>query len=62
MKLEPHYKNIDFENLAKITEGLTCADIIEDIIGSAARSAANQNCEQIEEGLLKNEINRLKIK
>jgi ATP-dependent 26S proteasome regulatory subunit len=58
----PHNKKINFENLARITEGLTCADIIDGVIGSAARNAANQNSEQIEEDLLKNEITRLKIK
>lgn len=56
----PHDKNIDFEHLAKITEGLTCADIIEDIVESAARVAANLNKMQIDESLIENEIDRLR--
>src|SRR3989344_4472158 len=56
----PHDKNIDFEHLAEITEGLTCADIIEDIVESAARIAANLNKTQIDQELIENEISRLK--
>jgi transitional endoplasmic reticulum ATPase len=56
----PHDKNIDFEHLAEITEGLTCADIIEDIVESAARIAANLNKTQIDQELIENEIFRLK--
>lgn len=58
----PYDKNIDFEHLAKITEGLTCADIIEDIVESAARVAANLNRELIDESLLGAEISRVNPK
>src|SRR3989338_7620038 len=56
----PHDKKIDFEHLANITEGLTCADIIEDIVESTARIAANLNKTQIDQELIENEISRLK--
>jgi len=56
----PHDPNIDFEHLAKITEGLTCADIIEDIVESAARAAANLNKIQIDEQLIEKEIARIR--
>lgn len=56
----PHDKNINFKHLAEITEGLTCADIIEDIVESAARIAANLNKIRIDQELIENEISRLK--
>ena len=58
----PHDNNIDFEHLARITEGLTCADIIEDIVESAARVAANLNKAQIDRELIESEIHRIKPK
>lgn len=58
----PHDKNIDFDYLAKITEGFTCADIIEDIIESSARTAANLNKSSISQELLEEEISRIKPK
>ena len=58
----PHEKNIDFDYLAKITDGMTCADIIEDIIESSARTAANLNKSFIDQELLEEEIFRVKPK
>ena len=55
----PFDKHIDFDYLAKITEGFTCADIIEDVVESAARAAANLNREQIDQALLQREIDRI---
>jgi len=56
----PHEKDIDFDHLAKITEGMTCADIIEDIIESSARTAANLDKISIDQELLEEEIYRIK--
>lgn len=58
----PHDKNIDFEHLARVTEGLTCADIIEDVVESAARIAANLSKTQIDQDVIEHEITRLKPK
>jgi transitional endoplasmic reticulum ATPase len=58
----PHEKNIDFKNLAKITEGLSCADIIKDIVESAARSAANLDKPLINQSMLEDEIKRINPK
>jgi len=52
----PFDKNIDFEHLADITEGFTCADIIEGVVESAARGAANMDKISIEQSLLEDEI------
>ena len=56
----PHEKDIDFDYLAKITDGMSCADIIEDIVESAARVAANNNKKSIDQKLLEEEIARVK--
>lgn len=48
-----HDKNVDFNHLARITEGLTCADIIEGVIEPSARNAANLNKELIDQNLIK---------
>lgn len=56
----PFDKNIDFGLLARLTEGFSCADIIEDVIESAARFAANQDLGKIDQNLIKNEIVRVK--
>jgi SpoVK/Ycf46/Vps4 family AAA+-type ATPase len=58
----PHDQNIDYDYLAKNTDGFTCADIIEDIIESAARAAANLNKSSISQKLIENEINSTKPK
>lgn len=62
LNTRPHDKNIDFDHLAKITEGLTCADIIEGIIEPSARNAANLNKDLIEQDLLEEEIDSIKPK
>jgi len=56
----PYDNKIDFDHLAEITEGLTCADIIEDIIESAARVAANLNKKEIDQHLIEEEVMRVK--
>lgn len=56
----PFDKNIDFAHLAEISEGFTCADIIEDIVESAARAAANLNKTLIDQALIEREIARIK--
>lgn len=58
----PHDGRIDFAHLASLTEGFTCADIIEDVIESAARVAANLNKNLIDQVLIENEIARIKPK
>lgn len=58
----PFDKEIDFEKLAELTEGDSCADIIEDIIESAARAAANLNKVEIDQTLIEKEIARIKPK
>ena len=56
----PFDKNIDFDHLAELTDGFTCADIIEDIVESAARAAANLNKALIDKTLIEREISRIK--
>lgn len=56
----PYDKNIDFDRLAEMTDGFTAADIIEDVIESAARAAANLNRESINQELLEREVRRIK--
>lgn len=56
----PFDKNIDFDLLTRLAEGFTCADIIEDVVESAARFAANQDLEKIDQNLIENEITRIK--
>ena len=53
----PHDKNIDFEHLASLTDEFTCADIIEDVVESAARVAANLDKTWIDQKLLEEQIN-----
>ncbi len=55
----PYDKHIDFDHLAEITEGFTCADIIEDVVESSARAAANLGKELIDQKLIENEIARI---
>ena len=57
----PFDKNIDFSHLADLTKGFSCADIIEDVVESTARFAANQDLDEIDQDLLKNEISRIKV-
>lgn len=56
----PHDENIDFDYLAKITEGYSSADIIEGIIEGSARIAANLDKQSIDQELLEVEIGKLK--
>ncbi len=56
----PYDKKINFDLLAEITDGFTAADIIEDVIESAARAAANLNYESINQELLESEVRRIK--
>lgn len=55
----PHDKNMDFKHMATLTDGFSCADIIEDVIESAARVAANLDKTQIDQNLLEDQINRI---
>lgn len=55
----PHDKNMSLERLAELTTEFTCADIIEDVVESAARVAANLDRTSIDQGLMENEINRI---
>lgn len=58
----PYDEHIDFEHLSRITEGFTCADIIEDVVESSARAAANLNRPLIDQKLIEDEIRRTKPK
>jgi|SRR3989344_967356 len=58
----PHDKNVDFNHLAMIAEGLTCADIIEGVIEPSARNAANLNKEIIDQALIEEEVYKIKPK
>jgi len=56
----PYDTKIDFEYLAIATNGLSCADIIEGIVETAARIAANQDREAIDQALIESEIKKCK--
>ena len=58
----PHDANIDFGHLARLTDGFTCADIIEDVVESAARVAANLDKTMISQAIIEKEIARVKPK
>lgn len=55
----PFDKNIDFNHLSSLTEGFTCADIIEDVVESSARFAANHDMKSIDQNIIENEITRI---
>lgn len=55
----PFDKNIDFKHLSSLTDGFTCADIIEDVVESSARFAANHDMKSIDQNLIENEITRI---
>jgi len=57
----PYDKKIDFEYLAIATNGFSCADIIEGIVETAARIAANQDREAIDQALIESEIKKCKL-
>lgn len=56
----PHEKTIDFEHLAKTTDGYSSADIVEGIVESAARFAANLDKPEIDQAMLEDEIKKIK--
>ncbi|MAG78740.1 hypothetical protein CL616_05240 [archaeon] len=56
----PHDEGIDYAHLSKITEGFSCADIIKNVIDSAARTAANLDKNLIDQELLEDEISKIK--
>jgi transitional endoplasmic reticulum ATPase len=55
----PFDKNIVFSHLSNLTEGFTCADIIEDVVESSARFAANHDMPLIDQNIMENEITRI---
>lgn len=55
----PYDKNIDFSELAEKTEGFSSADIIEGVVESAARLAANMNDVVISQKLLEDEMRKI---
>jgi len=56
----PYDKSIDFDKLASITENYSSAEIVEGIIETAARIAANLDKPSIDQDLLEEEIKKLK--
>ncbi|MFI5305210.1 MAG: ATP-binding protein [Nitrospiria bacterium] len=54
----PHDKAIDFDRLALITDGYSSADIIEGIVETAARFAANFDKPFIDQEILESEIRK----
>ncbi len=56
----PHDSKINFEKLSELTEGYSSADIIEGIVETSARIAANQDKQTIDQELLEGEIGKLK--
>lgn len=55
----PHDKNIDFKKLGELTENYSSADIVEGIVESAARLAANLDKAEIDQEILENEIKKI---
>jgi ATP-dependent 26S proteasome regulatory subunit len=51
--------DVDFDHLARITAGFTCADIIDDVINSAALEAGNLAKKYIDQALIEDEISRV---
>ncbi len=56
----PYDRNIDFDKLASITENYSSAEIVEGVIETAARIAANLDKLSINQDLLESEIRKLK--
>jgi len=56
----PHDEEIDFDKLATVTEGYSSADIIEGIVESAARLAANLDKHGIDQEILESEARKMK--
>ena len=55
----PCDRNVDFDQLAELTEGFSCADIIKDAIESSARFAVNRGLDVIGQDIIRNEITRI---
>lgn len=55
----PFDENIDFGHLAGLTSRFSCADIIDDVVESSARFAANHDLEKIDQNLVESEIARV---
>jgi len=56
----PYDKDINFEELAKKTDGFSSADIIEGVVEGASRIAANMNDTAIDQKLLEKEMKEIK--
>lgn len=52
----PSDESIDFGRLATLADGFSCADIIESVVESAARFAANNDLDKIDQDLLEKEM------
>ena len=52
----PYDKDIDFSELAKKTDGFSSADIIEGVVETSARLAANVNDSAIDQKMLEREV------
>lgn len=52
----PHDKDIDFDRLAELTQDFSAAEIVEGVVETSARNAANLNKTVIDQELLENEI------
>ncbi len=57
----PYDSNIDFGYLANITNEYSCADLIEGVVETAARSAANLDKKEIDQALIEAAINQTNI-
>ena len=55
----PFDKNISFSQLSNLTDEFTCADIIEGVVESSARFAANNDLKSIDQNIIENEIKRI---
>ena len=55
----PYDRSVDFEQLAELTEGFSCADIIKDAIEASARLAVNRDLDVIDQDIIRNEIERI---
>lgn len=55
----PYDKSVNFEQLAELTDGFSCADIIKDAIEASARLAVNRNLDAIDQDIIRKEIARI---
>ncbi len=58
----PYDKSVDFEQLAELTDGFSCADIIKDAIEASARLAVNRDLDAIDQDIIRKEIARISKK